>query len=126
MKKLLLAILFTLVLSGGASATITNKDLLNYKNLKTNSEKEKEFHRNVIYSYLLGAGDSYLATNAVLEIKGEKKLFCQPGELTLNVENLITFAEEQIEIQKKDGTFIEEAPLSATLLMRLKKIFPCK
>lgn len=124
MKKLLLTILFTLVLSGGASA-VTNKDFLVYKNSEKNSQI-KEDYRLLIHSYLLGAAHSYLATNAVLYLKNENELFCQPGDLSLNLDNYINFIQEQIDIEKKDGSYKDEAPLSATLLKRLEKVFPCK
>ena len=115
----------SLLLSGNAYSTITNKDFLDYKNSASKSDEEKEMYKRVIYSYLLGAADSYLSTNAVLQLKGKKKLFCQPGELSLNVENFVIFAEEQIQIQKKKGSYLDSTPLSATLLLRLEKVFPC-
>lgn len=125
MKKLLSILVLSLLFSGSAYSTITNKDFLDYKNSASKSEEKKEIYKRVIYSYLLGAADSYLSTNAVLQLKGQKKLFCQPGDLSLNVENFVIFAEEQIQIEKKKGSYLDTTPLSVTVLLRLEKVFPC-
>ena len=128
MKKSLVIVslfCFCFLFSGSAYSTITNKDFLDYKNSASKSEEKKEIYKRVIYSYLLGAADTYLSTNAILQLKGQKKLFCQPGELSLNVENFVIFADEQIQIEKKKGSYLDTTPLSATLLLRLEKVFPC-
>ena len=77
MKKLFSTILVLGLLFGGSAYAVTNKDFLIYKNSENNSKK-KEDYRVLIYSYLLGAAHSYLSTNAVLQLKNENKLFCQP------------------------------------------------
>ena len=123
MKKLLSILVFSF-LFGGSGYAVTNKDFLIYKNSEINSQK-KEDYRVLIYSYLLGAAHSYLSTNAVLQLKNENKLFCQPGDLSLNLDNYTNFVQEQINKEKKDGSYNDEAPLSATLLKRLEKVFPC-
>ena len=121
MKKLLGIIILGLLLSGNAYA-LTNKTFLDYKN-STKLEQKKV--KDMVNTYVLGAANSYLVVNAKLQLKGENKLFCQPGDLSLNLNNYLTFIEEQLAIEKKSETYKAELPLAATLLARLTKVFPC-
>ena len=121
MKKILLLITVSLLFSGNAFA-LTNKTFLQYK--KSTKLEQKEV-KDMVNAYVLGAANSYLSANAKLQLKGENKLYCQPGDLSLNLDNFLVFIEEQLIIEKKNNTYIAEMPLALTLLKRLIKVFPC-
>ena len=122
MKKLFSMILVICSLLSVNAYALTNKAFLQYKK---STELEQKEVKDMLNAYVLGAANSYLAANAKLQLKGENKLYCQPGDLSLNLDNFLVFIEEQLIIEKKNNTYIAEMPLALTLLRRLIKVFPC-
>ena len=127
MKKIILFFLPFLFLTNNANAkndTLSNSLFLELQNSK--GEEYKKHLEHAIKPYILGSADSLMTANAYLKMNGQKEIFCQPGDLGLNINNYIRFALEQIEEDKKNERYNGEQPLSITLLFRLIKIFPCK
>ena len=127
MKKILflfLAYLFFTNIANAKIATVTNDVFLQVKK-STGQEYEENFER-ILKPYILGVADSLMTANAYLKMNGKNEIFCQPGNLGLNVENYMRFASEQIDKDKNNDKYNGRQPLSISILIRLIDVFPCK
>ena len=119
MKKIIIFIVsFFLLISSSQALEIGN-----YKDLKKNNP-------GMLESYLTGLYHGLLMSNSWADGKKiikNKKMFCIPGELTLNNKNLMSFIEEQHQIDiKRNITNIDKQPVAILLIHRLSTVFPCK
>ena len=75
-----------------------------------------------IKGYLKGAYSGFLMSQVELN----EKVFCVPGELILNEENLVSMVDEQIKIYKKINVYRDDFPVTFFLMDSLKRVFPCQ
>ena len=103
------------------SSAEMNSDLY----LEHRDSKSKEIS-SIFDSHLSGMTSAFIYANAQLEVNKQDLLFCQPGKLSLTVENIKRFIDDQIEENKKLNVYNGEDPITLILLTRLKTVFPCK
>jgi len=77
--------------------------------------------QQMIEAYLHGLGSGLEYANARLGLKGESKLYCQPGGLALNPGNYISL----IEGVASRHDFLPNDPIDVMLLVGLEIEFPC-
>ena len=83
--------------------------------------KDNEIIQKYIEGNLLGIYSGFMMSIARNDIKS----FCVPEKLYINVENLIDFVEQQIEIDKERGLYDESHPIAFVLMNSLERTFPC-
>jgi len=74
--------------------------------------------------YITGVGVGLMWANTGLENIGRPPLYCQPGKLALNVDNILQILDDYID-RKKDQ-LKPDLPVEMLLLYALKETFPCK
>ena len=120
MKKLLGIVVLSLLWCNISSAEV-NSDLY----LEHRDSKSKEIV-NFFDSHLSGMASAFTYANAQLKVSKQDLLYCQPGQLSLTIDNIKNFIDDQIEENKKLNVYNGEEPITLLLLTRLKTVFPCK
>ena len=70
---------------------------------------------------LKGMLDAFGTANAVLVVRGQAPLYCEPDSLVLTHENAAQILASEMKVTRR----IPNAPLSLVLLDGLKRTFPC-
>lgn len=109
MKSLTLAVLVALVCKP-LSADMTLQTF--------NETKNKEITK----AYVTGLGIGIGWANGVMEDQYGKRLYCQPGNLVLGVENY----KSMIEQAAKEAKATPDDPIEILLIRGLVETFPCK
>ncbi|WP_143808971.1 hypothetical protein [Paraburkholderia susongensis] len=73
-------------------------------------------------TYISGLGQAYLWANVALRAEQAQRLYCPPPTLVINLDNYYSILDSYI---KENNTPGGDA-LGMTLLMALRKTFPCK
>ena len=117
--RIKLALLLALILPGVASA-----DIRPDWNLAKNYERD-----GLTDLYLGGAIGGLEAANVHLVMAGRKPLYCLHEKLSINIQNVITIFESELEFMKSaDMSSLPEweyAALEDVLIFGLKRTFPC-
>lgn len=74
--------------------------------------------------YILGVGQGTFWANAVNQNKNSPPLYCQPGKLTLNLENYKKAIED--ELDKYPEVYKDNIPVEIVLIKGLERTFPCE
>lgn len=123
-KKHLQKFLMATVLVG--IVPVCHADLLikDFVAAKTNQNKEIIVNIQLRSIY---EGISY--TNLEFESKGAKRIFCPPGALPIEANNLAKILDKQIaffeQVMRNRGGFDYNMPVGPILISGLKKTFPC-
>ena len=121
MKKIIILIISFFLFINSLEAL----EISDYKLLKKNDPKALD-------NYLLGVFSGLMVAETWAEIRGlyknkNKLIFCLPGDLVLNNQNLMTFIEEQHEKDiKANIRNYDKQPVALLLIHRLETVFPCK
>jgi len=102
-----------------APLSVSATDVRSYEATKSAGSKFAEI-------YLTGAGQGLSLANVVLVQRGDRPLYCQPPKLALHGSNYTDIFEAQLKKLRVGGTFNEETPMEAVLLLALQETFPCK
>jgi hypothetical protein len=108
-------ILAVIIIVSGVSPAFSEVSFKDYETVKNT----KEFKL-----YIGGIGEGIGWSNVVLDLRKSKKIFCQPSNLTMSVENLLDILKREIDENGK--TFKSDMPLGLILIRGLVKNYPCK
>lgn len=113
------SVLLSLLFSNSANAV----DVKKYEELK-----RTPLSREVLKNFIDGVGYGYSWSNTFLELRGDKKLYCEPQKILLNAENYIDIIDRQIAVLKKRNFQLQaimETPVELLLYIGLVDSFPC-
>jgi hypothetical protein len=79
-----------------------------------------------IQLYFLGAGNAYQWANVQLFKNQQAMLFCQPQELTLNAQNIMSILEAELALMSKSDMYKDDLVIDYLLLTGMQRTFPCK
>lgn len=117
MKRLFVVLVIISCSASVGYCEVTVEQYLNAKN------EEAEIYSS--YRVLIaGMGEGVKWSNASLEVRGDKPLYCQPQLLRLNGNNYIKILEEQL--GRMDIEKIKDHPIGFILMKGLVMTFPCK
>jgi hypothetical protein len=92
-------------------------------------EEEMRGGRGELMFYLRGAGNALGWANSQLKVqRGQRQLYCQPDQLSLNASAYAKIAIEEYRVNKLKYAAIDEYPLDAlalALLHGLQRTYPC-
>jgi hypothetical protein len=111
----IIMIVTLIIIVSGISPAYSEVSFKDYETLKNT----KEFRL-----FIAGVGEGAGWSNVLLESRGSKKLFCQPGNLNLSADDLLDVVKREVNANAK--VFKSDTPLGLILIKGLMDIYPCK
>jgi hypothetical protein len=78
----------------------------------------------LVQTYVMGAGEAYMAANAASLVEHRQLLYCQPENLVLSEDNYVNILQDEITRWRDRSS--DDLAIILSLLAGLEYTFPCK
>jgi hypothetical protein len=104
-----------IIIVSGVSPAYSDVRFKDYEKLK-NTQEFKLF--------ISGVAEGVGLSNMILDTQGNKKIYCQPSNVTMSADNLLGILQREIDENAK--LFNSDTLLGLILIRGLVKTYPCK
>jgi hypothetical protein len=111
-SQILLLVISVIAATAPAHAEVALKDYAGAKNTEG------------FRQYLNGVGAGFRQTNAELQLRRMKRLYCEPPNAGLQFDTYTSLLEK--EVKENEAFYTVETPVETALLFGLMKAYPCK
>lgn len=112
--KIVSSLILFVLLSTSASA-LSVKEYREFRELEG-------IDRDRLRAYINGVGVGLSWSNTILKHKGQSKLFCEPSQMVINVDNYFAIIDQEL----KTGRYEGGKHIELVLYNGLEKTFPCQ